>query len=205
MVGANQRTLRKLLLVAVAMFGFGYVLVPLYDVFCDVTGIRFNTQAKQENTAAAQGLVVDKTRWVTVEFTGNAMQGLPWEFYALKKKVRLHPGQTTVVKYFARNRADEAIVGQAVPSVAPPRATKHLKKAECFCFTQQRLAAGESKEMVVQFVIDPALPKEVDIITLSYAFFNADRVSANKYGGSAAPESHEHHGSHKKVTTNING
>lgn len=199
---AIQRTLRKLLIVAVAMFGFGYALVPLYNVFCEITGIRFDSKASQVNIAQAQAMAVDKTRWITVEFTGNAMKGLPWEFHAVKNKVRIHPGQSLVVKYFARNRADEAIVGQAVPSVSPSRVSRYFKKTECFCFTQQKLAAGETKEMAVHFVIDPALPKEVDTITLSYAFFNADRVSASKYGGTAAPESHGHHGSHTNVATN---
>ncbi|NOZ11678.1 MAG: cytochrome c oxidase assembly protein [Gammaproteobacteria bacterium] len=204
-MSANQRTLRKLLFVAVLMFGFGYALVPLYDVFCQITGIRFDTQANQVNSTGTQSITVDKTRWITVEFTGNTMSGLPWEFYALKKKLRLHPGQTMVVNYFARNRAAEAITGQAVPSVTPPRASKYLKKAECFCFTKQVLAAGEGKEMAVQFMVDPALPKGIDTITLSYAFFNTDRVSANKYGGSAVSEPPKQHGSHRQVTENTNG
>jgi cytochrome c oxidase assembly protein subunit 11 len=111
--------------------------------------------------------------------------------------MRVHPGEIAFAYYEARNTATETITGQAVPSVAPNKAASHFKKIECFCFTQQQLKAGERKTMPVQFVVSADLPKEVSTVTLSYAFFNADQVSAKKYGGNA-PElaGHEHHNAH---------
>lgn len=191
---ANRRIGLKLAGVAVGMFVFGYALVPLYDVFCDVTGLN----GKTGRVEAAVGGKTDKERWVTVEFTGNSMGGLPWEFQPLQKSVRVHPGEVAVAYYEARNTAAEAITGQAVPSVAPNKAATYFKKIECFCFTQQQLKAGEKKLMPVQFVVSADLPREVGTVTLSYAFFNADQVSAKKYGGGSAPAGagHEHHSAH---------
>jgi cytochrome c oxidase assembly protein subunit 11 len=194
---SNRRTGLKLMGVALGMFVFGYALVPLYDVLCDATGLNGKTGRVE---AVATGKV-DATRWVTVEFTGNSMSGLPWEFGPQKKTVRVHPGEVTVAYYEARNTANETITGQAVPSVAPGTAAAHFKKIECFCFSQQQLEAGEQKLMPIRFVVSADLPKEVSTVTLSYAFFNADQVSAKKYGGSApAVASHEHHTDHGHAT-----
>jgi cytochrome c oxidase assembly protein subunit 11 len=187
---ANRRVGLKLAGVAVGMFVFGYALVPLYDVICEVTGLN----GKTGRAEATVGKKVDQERWVTVEFTGNSMSGLPWEFQAMQKSVRVHPGEVAVAYYEARNTAGEAITGQAVPSVAPNKAATHFKKIECFCFSQQQLKAGERKKMPVRFVVSADLPKEVSTVTLSYAFFNADQLSAKKYGGNAPDvASHEHH------------
>lgn len=175
---ANRRTAIKLGAVAVAMFLFGYALVPLYDVICQVTGLNGKTGRAQTASAG-----VDRSRTVTVEFVGQAQAGLPWEFRPMVRSVDVHPGEITTAKYYARNRADEAITGQAVPSVAPGRAAAQFKKIECFCFTQQTLKAGEAREMAVQFTVDPQLAPEVQTVTLSYTFFNTDRLSALKYGG----------------------
>ncbi len=185
---ANRRLLIKLLLVAVGMFGFGYALVPLYTVFCEVTGL--NGKTGQRDAKAAQAAEVDTSRWVTVEFTGTVMGGLPWEFKPMKRKLRVHPGEPATVTYVARNTATEAIVGQAVPSVSPFRAASHFRKMECFCFSRQELKSGEVKEMSVRFIVDAELPREVKTVTLSYAFFNADRESAKKYR-SGKPAVHE--------------
>jgi len=194
---ANRRVGLKLAGVAVGMFVFGYALVPLYDVICEVTGLN----GKTGRVEAMVSGTVDESRWVTVEFTGNSMSGLPWEFRSLQKTLRVHPGEVAVAYYEARNMATEAITGQAVPSVAPNKAAAYFKKIECFCFSQQQLEAGEHKKMPVRFVVSTDLPKEVGTVTLSYAFFNADQLSAKKYGGSA-PEvaSHEHHTDHGHAT-----
>lgn len=188
----NRRTAAKLVLLAAAMFGFGFALVPLYDVFCEITGLNGKTGRIDAQAAPAQ---VDTKRTVTVEFTGDSMAGLPWEFRPLVKRLDVHPGQTVEVRYYVRNTAGEAITGQAVPSVAPSRASTHFKKIECFCFTQQQLKAGEMREMPVRFVVAPELASDVQTITLSYAFFNVDKVSAAKYGGATGPE-HKHDGAH---------
>jgi len=190
---ANRRVGLKLAGVALGMFVFGYALVPLYDVFCDVTGLNGKTGRAEAKVSST----VDESRWVTVEFTGNSMNGLPWEFQSQQQTLRVHPGEVAVAYYEARNMATETITGQAVPSVAPNKAATYFKKIECFCFSQQQLKAGEQKVMPVRFVVSADLPKEVGTVTLSYAFFNADQVSAKKYGGSAPGISgHEHHSAH---------
>jgi cytochrome c oxidase assembly protein subunit 11 len=187
---ANRRTAIRLGAVAAGMFLFGYALVPLYDVICEVTGLNGKTGGRIEAAAAD----VDRSRAVTVEFVGQAQTGLPWEFRPTVSSVVVHPGEAKTVMYYARNRADEVITGQAVPSVAPGRAAAQFKKVECFCFTQQTLQPGEAREMAVQFVLDPKLAPEVQTVTLSYSFFNADRVSAQKYG--AAPGDITDHAAH---------
>lgn len=191
---AVRRTGLKLTAVALGMFVFGYALVPLYDVLCIATGLNGKTSATADAMASNK---VDESRWVTVEFTGNSMSGLPWEFAPQQKTVRVHPGEVAVISYEARNTAAETITGQAVPSISPGSAAAHFKKIECFCFSKQQLKGGEKKQMPVRFVVDANLPKEISTVTLSYAFFNADQVSAKKYGGNA-PEmaSHEHHTDH---------
>jgi cytochrome c oxidase assembly protein subunit 11 len=183
----NQRTATKLALVAVAMFGFGYMFASFYDEICRAVGIG----GKTDRIGAQAVIGVDKQRTVTVEFTGNAMTGLPWEFRPMVKRIEVRPGEIAVVNYYVRNTAGETLTGQAIPSVTPGIAGAHLKKIECFCFTQQSLKAGEAREMPVRFVIAPELAGTVHTVTLSYAFFNADKVSAAKYGGEPAP-AHDH-------------
>lgn len=169
---ANRRTVRRLGLVALLMFGFGFALVPLYDVFCDITGINGKTGTIELEKAL--GETVDTQRLVTVEFLGTVNSGLPWEFKPMTRRVKVHPGEVTEVRYVARNALDQQVTGQAVPSVAPGRAARYFNKTECFCFTQQTLAAGEAREMPIRFVVDPELPEEVRRISLSYTFFRAD-------------------------------
>jgi cytochrome c oxidase assembly protein subunit 11 len=163
---ANRRMLSKLSIIAVAMFGFGFALVPFYQKICEVTGI--NNLLKP--VAAVQNTQVDTSRWITLEFDGN-VHGLPWQFAPLTRSVRVHPGEVVQVSYEIRNTGSVGIVGQAIPSYGPKLAAEHVKKLECFCFTQQPLAPGEVRQMPVQFVVDPALPREVNTITLSYTFF----------------------------------
>ncbi|MCR4346852.1 MAG: cytochrome c oxidase assembly protein [Sulfuricaulis sp.] len=186
---ANRRMAMKLAVVTVAMFGFGYALSPMYDLMCKAFGLNGKT-GRIEEQAVAQN--VDLNRTVTVEFTGMATSGLPWEFKPLVKKLEVHPGETMEVKYLARNLAQEEITGQAIPSVAPGISAMHFKKIECFCFTQQTLKPGETREMPVRFVVDAGLDKDVQTITLSYSFFNTNKLSAKKYGGEALGQGEEH-------------
>ena len=168
---ANRRIVRRLAMVALLMFGFCFALVPLYNVFCDVTGL--NGKTGRIDPGQALTAQVDKERLVTVEFLGMASSDLPWEFRPMVRQVRVHPGEVTEVHYFARNRTGSQVTGQAVPSVAPGQAAKYFNKTECFCFTRQTLQAGESKEMPVRFMVDPALPEDVVRVSLSYTFFRA--------------------------------
>ncbi len=192
----NRRTTRTLALAALAMFGFGFALVPLYDVFCEITGLNGKTGRAVAETPAAK---VDASRWVTVEFTGSVNRGMPWEFRPLQKKLRVHPGQVTVANYYVRNNAAETIVGRAVPSVTPGLAAAHFKKIECFCFSEQTLKPGEVREMPVRFSVDPELAAAIGTVTLSYTFFNTDPAQAKRYGGDgqAAPAmDHDQHRAH---------
>ena len=194
---ANRRLAMKLAGVTLVMFAFGYALSPMYDVMCRALGINGKTGRTDAQTVAAQP--VDMSRTVTVEFTGLATSGLPWEFKPLTKKMDLHPGETHEVKYLVHNLAKEEITGQAIPSVTPGESAPHFKKIECFCFTRQTLKPGETREMPVRFVVDAGLDNDVQTITLSYSFFNIDKVSAQKYGGTSLAQSGEHAEHHDHV------
>ena len=176
---ANLRMLKKLLLVALGMFGFGFALVPFYNKICEVAGLRTLWQPGQVE-AAASNTQVDLTRTVTIEFDSNVRM-LPWTFKPRASSVEIHPGELTQMVYEVRNTLAEPVTGQAVPSYGPRQAALYFRKLECFCFTQQTLAAGEARQMPVVFVIDPGLPKDVNTITLSYTFFRVD--GANRKPG----------------------
>jgi cytochrome c oxidase assembly protein subunit 11 len=163
---ANRRMLTKLLVIACGMFGFGFALVPMYEKICEVTGIR-NILRPDERPANTQ---VDQSRLVTIEFDSNT-HGLPWSFRPLQRVIEIHPGALTTVSYEVRNTQNRPVTGQAIPSYGPQLAAQYFKKMECFCFTQQTLAAGETREMPVVFVVDANLPPDVNTITLSYTFF----------------------------------
>ena len=178
-VPANQRMLKKLLVVALGMFGFGFALVPFYNKICEVAGLRELWQPGQVETAA-KNTQVDMTRTVTIEFDSNTRM-LPWTFKPMASSVEIHPGELTTMVYEVRNTLAEPVTGQAVPSYGPRLAAQYFRKLECFCFTQQTLAAGEVRQMPVVFVIDPDLPKDVNTITLSYTFFRVDGAN-NKAG-----------------------
>ncbi len=166
---ANLVTLRKLVVIAIAMFGFGFALVPFYKKICEVTGI--NNVIKADAVANTQ---VDAARLVTIEFDANLRTRLPWTFHPLATSMRVHPGELATVVYEVRNNSDHVITGQAIPSYGPQLAAAYFKKLECFCFTQQTLKPGEAKKMPVVFVIDRALPGDVNTITLSYSFFEVE-------------------------------
>jgi len=163
------------------MFGFGFALIPLYSVFCVLTGINGKT-GRIEQSAASQG-GVDETRWVTVNFVAN-VNDVAWDFGPIERQVRVHPGELKKVVFYAENRSGRDMVGQAVPSLSPGEAAKYFKKTECFCFSQQPLKAGERKDMPVRFVIDPDLPKNIRTVTLAYTFFESR--TARPSGGSLA-------------------
>lgn len=167
----------KLLIVTVCMFAFGYALVPLYDLFCDITGIGGKTGQIEQIVALQEQ--VDEDRWVTVEFTSVSTAGLPWEFKPEFHKLKVHPGEINEIIYFAKNNSSQTVVGQAIPSVTPGLASKYFNKTECFCFTQQTLEGKEQRDMPVRFIIDPNLPDDVHTVTLSYSFFNAAKYAQN--------------------------
>jgi len=165
----NKRTLALLLGgVVTVMFGFGYGLVPLYNVMCRLT--RQNDIGVADQVKNTQ---VDMSRSVTVEFDTNT-HNLPWQFKAMQNSVKVHPGQMTQAMFEVRNDKNYPVSGQAIASYGPNFAAQYFKKIECFCFTRQTLAAGETRRMPVLFFVDSALPKEVNTITLSYTFFEIE-------------------------------
>ena len=161
----NRSTLRRLAIFAVAMFGFGFALVPFYRAICEVTGI--NSLVQRDEPLNSQ---VDTSRWITVELDANT-RGLEWSFAPTQRSIRVHPGELVHVVYQVRNNSSSAIAGQAIPSYGPQVAAGYFRKMECFCFQKQELGPGESRDMPVVFVLDPALPKDVATVTLSYTFF----------------------------------
>ena len=161
----NRRLSTRLAIVALAMFGFGFALVPFYDQICAALGI--NSIERPGEVANTQ---VDYSRQVVIELDSNA-HDLPWRFRPLVRHVSVHPGELTTVEYEVVNVRAAAVTGQAVPSYGPPHAGEYFRKIECFCFKQQTLAAGESRRMPVTFVVDPKLPASVKAIALSYTFF----------------------------------
>ncbi|UGQ47147.1 cytochrome c oxidase assembly protein [Massilia endophytica] len=177
--GSNLQLLKKLLVIAVAMFGFGYALIPVYKHICEVLGINQLTQ--KDDTALAHNTQVDKSRSVTIELDSNVQGSL--RFRPTQNSITVHPGEMTTVVYEVVNSQQREVVAQAVPSYAPQSATPHFKKVECFCFKQQTMKAGEARQMPVVFYLDPALPKEVKTITLSYTFIEIgglhNKVAAN--------------------------
>ncbi len=157
-----------LLAVAAGMFGFAFALVPLYEAFCEWTGLNGRT-ADGARVAGSTAPAAD--RQVTIQFLAQAGNGMPWEFRPVDKELRVRLGAFTTTRFYVRNRASTAITGQAVPSIAPGRAAAYLNKLECFCFSQQRLDAGAEVEMPVRFYVATDLPQQIHTLTLSYTFF----------------------------------
>lgn len=172
----NRSLTWKLLAFAAGAFGFGFALVPLYDVLCEVTGFG-NQKALQE--ARIVDVEPDPDRLVTVDFVAELPNVGSWEFRPVVRSMRVHPGQLYQVDYVATNRTGRQTVAHAVPNVAPGKATAYFHKTECFCFVPQHFAVDEQKVMPVRFFVDPSLPRHMDRVTLSYVFYdNTTRVGA---------------------------
>ena len=160
----------KSLLLAVAMFGFGYLMLPIYDIICEVTGLNGKTgrvSVAEANLEAAQD------RLVTVEFVASVNTGGAWKFEPMVREMQVKPGELNHASYYAENLSNKGVVGQATPSVSPQSAAKYFNKTECFCFTRQAFEPKGSKDMPLTFIIDPDLPPNVDRVTLSYTFFKS--------------------------------
>lgn len=180
------RTTQRLALAAVLMFGFGYALVPLYDVLCEVVGLNGKSSVLLAAASDPSVQAAAQAREVTVEFVATSNAELPWDFRPQVARMKVRVGQPAETIYVAHNRAAQEITGQAIPSVAPKVAARHFHKVECFCFTEQKLAAGEQKDMKVRFRIDPELSKDVHTVTLSYTFFDLHKAPVDAHAGHAA-------------------
>jgi len=171
----NRETLRKLTVIAFLMFGFGYALVPLYEKICEVTGI--NQVLKPDTIVNTQ---VDMSRTIVMEFDANVRGDLAWQLIPREHKRTIHPGELVHVVFDLKNTSDVSFQAQAIPSYGPQRAGLHVKKLECFCFTQQEVRAGESRELPVVLVVEPSIPRDVHTVTLSYTMFEVGGTKEQK-------------------------
>ncbi len=174
----QRRTLWLLGALALGMFGFGFAMVPLYGLLCEVTGMQSVERMGALGNGQAGAGTDGEGRWVTVKFDTTVHPDLPWTLGPMEGKVRVRVGEARVVNFVAENRSGQAVTGQALPSINPWKASAFFSKIECFCFTQQTLAAGERKDMPVRFVVSPDLPADVDSLTLSYSVMRVAKPDA---------------------------
>ncbi len=179
----NRRTLLLLSALVLGMFGFGFAMVPLYNLFCQVTGLQ---SVQLRNSVGDQGMTLTKPaqdasdRFVTVKFDASVHGELSWDFKPMQRKMRVQPGKTYQMQYVAKNRTGRTIVGQAIPSVVPWQATGYFHKLECFCFIRQTLKGGETQEMPLHFSVSPDLPEGINSLTLSYTFMKSEQQTEKK-------------------------
>lgn len=167
--GTMKPLMLKLIGGVVGMFLFAiFLMPPLYDMFCEVTGIGGKTGGPYQVTEAG----VDKSRTVTVQFIATNNAAMPWEFSPKTYQVKVHPGEQTKVSFYAKNRTRKDMVAQAIPNVTPFNAAEFFHKTECFCFNKQPLKAGEEADLPLVFIVDRDLPKAVTTITLAYTLFD---------------------------------
>lgn len=170
MSNKHRNVTRRAIWASAVAFLFCFAMIPLYSIYCEITGANGKT-GRMSPTAQ---MPVDRSRKIRVEFTSSVKSGLNWSFAPEVDFVEVHPGETFTAYFDATNQAATGIVGNAVPSVAPNEASIYFNKTECFCFTEQLLAAGESRRMPVRFIIDSAIPKEIEVLTLAYTFYRND-------------------------------
>lgn len=173
----NRKLTRQLWLFAAGSFAFGFALIPLYDVLCDVTGYGDRSRLTQ---AADVVEAPDTSRTVTIEFISTAPTFGAWEFRPAAGSIEVQPGRLYEAKFFARNLRAQPITAQAIPSIAPLHATQYFQKTDCFCFTPQQFEAQQQRDLVVRFIVDPKLPKNIDRLTLAYAMYDAPQQLAQK-------------------------
>ena len=180
----KKSVLKYVLMAIFGMCGFAFALVPLYNVFCDVTGLNGKIDLTQ---VAATPAGIDESRSVTVEFVVNYNEKMPWDFQPKHTTLVLHPGQVMSTAYFAKNPTNRTMIAQAIPSISPSKVSKHFKKIQCFCFDSQQLGPGESAYLGLRFYLDPDFPEDVQRLTLAYTLFDITKDSDQASGG-------HHHG-----------
>lgn len=174
---ANRTLTRSLLVMTAASFAFGWALIPLYDVFCKVTGIG-SAEAKEGRVAVHEA--VDASREVTIEFVADPASVGSFEFKPKVASMHVHPGKLYDTEFYARNLTSVASVAQAVPSISPSMAARYFHKTECFCFNPQRFAGNETRNLPVRFIVDPGLPANVDKVTVAYTIFDTTQTAARQ-------------------------
>ena len=190
---AARRFRKRAALVCVCMFLFGFACVPIYRIACTHGYLGPRVQNAPDGAANVAGMKADESRWITVQFVGNVNSKLAWAFAPENFSMKVHPGQLSEAWFDATNHAGNAIVGNAVPSIAPNQASLYFTKTECFCFTEQTLNPGESRRMPVKFIVDPKMPADIETLTLSYTFFNNElatkRIAEQAVHASVKPQS----------------
>lgn len=169
---SNKKLIYWLILANIAMFGFGFAMVPLYNTFCNITGLNGKTAGRYQVDYAIE---TDTSRSIKIQFMTSLNQTMPWEFRPLVKSLIVHPGEIKQVAFYVKNVSDKAIIGRAIPSISPGIVAKHMHKTECFCFNEQLLYPGESKVLPMMFFIGKEFPKEYSEITLSYTLFDTKK------------------------------
>ncbi|MCL1138171.1 cytochrome c oxidase assembly protein [Shewanella pneumatophori] len=166
---SNKKLISLLILSALGMFGFGFALVPLYDVLCDALGIN----GKPQGTASVyQPIMIDENRTITVEFVSQVQSDMPWTFTPQVNTMQVHPGELIRTHFVASNLSADYLIGQAIPSVSPGQGAAYFNKTECFCFNQQVLKANAQADLPLIFFVDPELPDSISTLTLSYTLYN---------------------------------
>jgi cytochrome c oxidase assembly protein subunit 11 len=166
---AHKRLTLQLGAIALGAFAFGFALIPLYDVLCDLTGFGDQKLLTEQRLTDEKP---DDSRSITIDFVAELPSVGNWVFRPTVASMTVHPGRLYETEFFAHNLTGRAQLAQAVPNIAPGRAAGYFRKTECFCFTPQKFAVGEQRPMAVRFVVDPAIPRSVDRITLSYTFYD---------------------------------
>ena len=175
-LSANRKTLKMAAIIAVGMFGFGFALWPMYNILCDITGFRGTSLVKGEQAAASLPAEPDYSRTVTVSFDATVNSQLGWKLTPEIRQMEVHPGKLYETHYLAENIESHGIVGQAAYNVSPARASFYFAKTECFCFTRQTLAGGETREMPIRFMLSPDIPDGVNTVTMAYTFYHIEDV-----------------------------
>jgi cytochrome c oxidase assembly protein subunit 11 len=165
---ANRSLTRQLWIFVAGSFAFGFALVPLYDVLCEVTGFGDRGKLLEASTVVEAPVA---NRRVTVEFTTDAPAFGDWEFRPEATQLEVQPGRLYEAKFYARNLRSQPVIAQAIPSISPQQATQYFRKTECFCFTPQPFDAQQARELTVRFIVDPKLPMNIDRLTLAYAMY----------------------------------
>jgi cytochrome c oxidase assembly protein subunit 11 len=173
---ANRKLIRGLLIMTAGAFAFGWALVPLYSVLCRVAGIG-NAEAKAGKAVVKEA--IDPNREITIEFVASPASVGSYEFRPETESMRIHPGKLYDTKFYAKNLTSQASVAQAVPSISPAGTARYFHKTECFCFSPQKFAAGEGRDMPVRFIVDPQLPSNVDRLTLAYTFYDTTQSASH--------------------------
>jgi cytochrome c oxidase assembly protein subunit 11 len=174
-----KKTVKNLLGITLGMFAFGFVLVPIYDVFCEITGL--NGKVTGPSFLSEESQAITEQRELLVQFMTHNNESMPWEFDSERSQMRVLTGNQYEAMFVFHNKTSKPMVGQVIPSVSPGRGAEYFHKTECFCFEQQLLAAGERIELPVRFIVDPALPKEIGSLSLGYTLFDiTDRIEITK-------------------------